>query len=89
MPPALPVPILKKVGSCANAVPADNVAAAVRFLAWLQTYWDGEIADPQERLKFVLASYNTGHGHLGWTLSAATAQGVADSIDAARMKNAA
>ena len=44
--------------------PADNVAAAVRFLAWLQTYWDGEIADPQERLKFVLASYNTGHGHV-------------------------
>ncbi|MEO9574887.1 MAG: D-amino acid dehydrogenase [Lentilitoribacter sp.] len=33
--------------------------------------------------------YNTGHGHLGWTLSAATAQGVADSIDATRMKNAA
>lgn len=33
--------------------------------------------------------YNTGHGHLGWTLSAATAQGVADSVDAARMKNAA
>lgn len=32
--------------------------------------------------------YNTGHGHLGWTLSAATAQGVADSVDAERMKNA-
>ena len=31
--------------------------------------------------------YNTGHGHLGWTLSAATAQGVADSVDAERMKN--
>lgn len=27
--------------------------------------------------------YNTGHGHLGWTLSAATAQIVADQIDAA------
>jgi glycine/D-amino acid oxidase-like deaminating enzyme len=24
--------------------------------------------------------YNTGHGHLGWTLSAATAQMVADSV---------
>jgi len=26
--------------------------------------------------------YNTGHGHLGWTLSAATAQMVADAVDA-------
>ena len=33
--------------------------------------------------------YNTGHGHLGWTLSAATAQATADIIDANRMKNAA
>jgi D-amino-acid dehydrogenase len=24
--------------------------------------------------------YNTGHGHLGWTLSAATAQMVADAV---------
>ncbi|MDB5520900.1 MAG: amino acid dehydrogenase [Tardiphaga sp.] len=29
--------------------------------------------------------YNTGHGHLGWTLSAATAQLVADLVDAARL----
>jgi len=27
--------------------------------------------------------YNTGHGHLGWTLSAATAQMVADAVDGA------
>ncbi|MGF6724237.1 D-amino-acid dehydrogenase [Paraburkholderia sp. GAS41] len=29
--------------------------------------------------------YNTGHGHLGWTLSAATAAGVADVIAATRV----
>jgi D-amino-acid dehydrogenase len=28
--------------------------------------------------------YNTGHGHLGWTLSAATAQIVARAIDGGR-----
>ena len=27
--------------------------------------------------------YNTGHGHLGWTLSAATAQRVADAVEQA------
>jgi D-amino-acid dehydrogenase len=26
--------------------------------------------------------YNTGHGHLGWTLSAATAEGVAQALSA-------
>ncbi len=33
--------------------------------------------------------YNTGHGHLGWTLSAATAEIAADFVEAARAKNAA
>lgn len=33
--------------------------------------------------------YNTGHGHLGWTLSAATAELVADEIVAAHAKAAA
>ena len=27
--------------------------------------------------------YNTGHGHLGWTLAAATAQMVAEAVDKA------
>lgn len=31
--------------------------------------------------------YNTGHGHLGWTLSAATAETVAALVDAGAMKN--
>ncbi len=44
--------------------PEDNVAGAVRFLRWLEDYWDDKIPDPAERLKFVLASYNTGHGHV-------------------------
>jgi D-amino-acid dehydrogenase len=30
--------------------------------------------------------YNTGHGHLGWTLSAATAEGVADAVQAAAVR---
>jgi D-amino-acid dehydrogenase len=29
-------------------------------------------------------SYNTGHGHLGWTLSAATAEAVTMLLDTAR-----
>ena len=33
--------------------------------------------------------YNTGHGHLGWTLSAATADAIAASVEAQAMRNAA
>lgn len=44
--------------------PDENVAGAVRFLGWLMDYWDDKIEDESERMKFILASYNTGHGHV-------------------------
>jgi len=44
--------------------PEDNVQGAVKFLNWLEKYWDKKIADEVERLKFVLASYNCGAGHI-------------------------
>ena len=44
--------------------PVDNVQGAVKFLKWLQNYWAKRIPDENERLKFVLASYNTGAGHV-------------------------
>jgi membrane-bound lytic murein transglycosylase F len=44
--------------------PEDNVRGAVRFLRWLTRYWTTRIDDPSERLSFILASYNTGAGHV-------------------------
>lgn len=44
--------------------PEENVAGAVRFLKWLTTRWAARIPDENERLKFILASYNTGAGHV-------------------------
>jgi membrane-bound lytic murein transglycosylase F len=44
--------------------PEDNVRGATKFLKWLTNYWDDKITDPNERMKFILASYNTGHGHV-------------------------
>ena len=45
--------------------PEENVAGAVRYLEWLtDTYWEEKIAEPKERLKFILASYNAGSGHV-------------------------
>lgn len=44
--------------------PAQNVEGAIRFTTFLQEYWADKVADPEQRLRFVLASYNTGHGHV-------------------------
>ena len=44
--------------------PEDNIQGAVRFLNWLIKYWEDKIGDEGERLKFVLASYNCGAGHV-------------------------
>src|ERR1044072_1140885 len=44
--------------------PEDNVGGAVRYLKWLNEFWDERIEDEGERLKFILASYNTGPGHV-------------------------
>ena len=44
--------------------PEDNVRGAVRFLKWLTDHWSKKIKDKDESLKFILASYNTGAGHV-------------------------
>ena len=44
--------------------PNDNVRGAVKFLQWLNRYWTPRIPDEKERLSFILASYNTGAGHV-------------------------
>lgn len=44
--------------------PEENVDGAVRYLDQLAERWSTEIPDSTERLKFVLASYNTGPGHV-------------------------
>lgn len=44
--------------------PAANIKAGISHLIWLDEYWSDAIDDENERIKFVLASYNTGHAHV-------------------------
>ena len=44
--------------------PEQNVRGAIKFLKWLENRWEHRIADKNERLKFILASYNAGWGHV-------------------------
>jgi membrane-bound lytic murein transglycosylase F len=44
--------------------PEQNVRGGVKYLRWLEVRWKDNVKDPKERLKFVLASYNAGSGHV-------------------------
>jgi membrane-bound lytic murein transglycosylase F len=44
--------------------PAQNVEGGVKYLLWLDRFWTKRLDDPRERLKFMLASYNAGAGHV-------------------------
>lgn len=44
--------------------PKFNIKAGTKFLISLDKYWRKFIADSTERIKFVLASYNIGRGHI-------------------------
>lgn len=44
--------------------PEQNLKAGVAYLAWLDRMWAKYISDSEERIKFVLASYNAGQGHV-------------------------
>ena len=44
--------------------PAENIKVGVRLLKWLDKNFKNEIPDSTERIKFVLASYNVGLGHV-------------------------
>jgi len=44
--------------------PEENIYAGTHHLMWLQKQWQSKITDKEERIKFILASYNVGLGHL-------------------------
>lgn len=44
--------------------PKDNIRGGIKFLKWLDGRMATRIEDPSERIKFVLASYNVGIGHV-------------------------
>lgn len=44
--------------------PEQNIMAGVKYLKWLEKFWEERVPDSLERSKFILASYNTGQGHV-------------------------
>ncbi|MFH2029804.1 MAG: transporter substrate-binding domain-containing protein [Bacteroidota bacterium] len=44
--------------------PHESISAGIKYLNYLDSYWSESITDSLERIKFVLASYNIGPGHI-------------------------
>ncbi|WP_106543204.1 transporter substrate-binding domain-containing protein [Prolixibacter denitrificans] len=44
--------------------PKQNIYGGTQMLSWLDNYFSDDIPDKTERLKFVLAAYNVGLGHV-------------------------
>lgn len=53
----------KEFGARKVTDPLDNITAGTKYLKWLEELWS-DIPDSSDRLKFVLASYNAGPGHV-------------------------
>lgn len=53
-----------RFGVDSTSSPVDNIRAGVRFIGWLNNQFDDIIEDKDERIKFILASYNVGYGHV-------------------------
>jgi membrane-bound lytic murein transglycosylase F len=54
----------RQFGVRSRTDPEQNVRGAVKFLQWLDDHWEERIGDSSERLRFVLASFNVGAGHV-------------------------
>jgi len=53
-----------KFGVGPESSPRAQIRAGIQFIQWLDERFVDEITDEEERLKFVLAAYNIGYGHI-------------------------
>lgn len=62
---------LQRFGVNDASDPSESLMAGVRFLQYLDKFWRERVPDSNERIRFVLASYNVGHGHVedAWRLA--------------------
>jgi membrane-bound lytic murein transglycosylase F len=54
----------KRFGATDLNDPRQSVKAGVGYLQYLDKYWSSRVADPTERIKFILSSYNAGLSHI-------------------------
>jgi membrane-bound lytic murein transglycosylase F len=53
-----------KYGVDSTSSAQENIKAGVKYIRYLSRMWEDKIEDSTERIKYVLASYNVGPGHV-------------------------
>ncbi|MFO7669548.1 MAG: transporter substrate-binding domain-containing protein [Bacteroidales bacterium] len=51
-------------GVSMDSPPRAHIKAGIKFIQWLDDRFKNEISNQEERIKFVLAAYNIGYGHI-------------------------
>ena len=51
-------------GATNPADPLQSLEAGTKYIKWLDNYWKPRVPDKQERIKFIMASYNVGQEHV-------------------------
>jgi membrane-bound lytic murein transglycosylase F len=54
----------RRFGITSNSTARDQIRAGTQFIQWLDRRFEDAVPDPQERIKFILAAYNVGPGHI-------------------------
>ncbi|MBA7654855.1 Membrane-bound lytic murein transglycosylase F [subsurface metagenome] len=54
----------RNYGVTIESPPREQVKAGVKFIQWLDDRFREIITDEDERIKFILAAYNIGYGHI-------------------------
>ena len=54
----------KEQGVTDRTNPAQSLRGGTNYLIWLEKQWNPRVENPDEQLKFVMASYNVGLGHV-------------------------
>lgn len=54
----------KQFGAADPEDPQQGISAGVKYLKWLDEFWQPKVPDDEERVKFILGSYNVGQGHV-------------------------
>lgn len=54
----------RRFGVSRKSSPEENIRAGVNLILWLENRFTDRVPDKEERIKFILASYNIGYGHI-------------------------
>ncbi len=70
----------ERFGVDSSSSDSANIIAGVQYLKYLNKFWLEKVIDEEERVKFILASYNAGPGHIRDAQKIASLMGMDDQI---------